>query len=175
MELLEKVEKIREKTGVTYEEAKKALEDCDGDVLDAIVYLENQGKIKEPEVKVFTTKEKPAQSFRAEEEKDERTAEEAFQSTAGKFFDWLGNLLKKSIDSKFIIRKAGGKGLELPVLGLILLLLFVFWLTVPLLIIGLFFDYRYSFRGPIEEASGINSACDKASDVAEAIKKEFKD
>ena len=54
MELLEKVEKIREKTGVSYEEAKAALEACDEDVLDALVYLENQGKIKKPDVSVYT-------------------------------------------------------------------------------------------------------------------------
>lgn len=47
MDQLEKVEKIREKTGVTYEEAKAALDAAGGDVLDALVYLESQGKIKE--------------------------------------------------------------------------------------------------------------------------------
>ena len=36
MERLEKVEKIREKTGVSYEEAKNALEACEYDVLDAL-------------------------------------------------------------------------------------------------------------------------------------------
>ena len=55
MDQLEKVEKIREKTGVTYEEAKAALEAAGGDVLDALVYLESKGKIKEPEVSVYTT------------------------------------------------------------------------------------------------------------------------
>ena len=54
MELLEKVEKIREKTGVSYEEAKAALEACGEDVLDALVYQENQGKIKKPDVSVYT-------------------------------------------------------------------------------------------------------------------------
>ena len=40
MDQLEKVEKIREKTGVSYEDAKSALEACNYDLLDAIVYLE---------------------------------------------------------------------------------------------------------------------------------------
>ena len=44
MDQLEKVEKIREKTGVTYEEAKAALDAAGGDVLDALVYLESKGK-----------------------------------------------------------------------------------------------------------------------------------
>lgn len=40
MELLEKVELVREKCGVSYEEARVALEAHDGDVLDAIVAIE---------------------------------------------------------------------------------------------------------------------------------------
>lgn len=38
---LEKVDQIRERTGVTYEAAKKALELNDGDVLEALIYIEN--------------------------------------------------------------------------------------------------------------------------------------
>ena len=48
MDNLEKVEKLREKTGVSYEEAKEALEANNYDVLDAIIYLEKKGKVKAP-------------------------------------------------------------------------------------------------------------------------------
>ena len=41
----EKVEKLREKANVSYEEAKAALEKCNWDLLDAIVLLEREGKI----------------------------------------------------------------------------------------------------------------------------------
>jgi len=37
---LEKIEIIREKTGVTYKEAKAALEKTGGDVVDALIYIE---------------------------------------------------------------------------------------------------------------------------------------
>ena len=36
MDKLEKVEKLRAKTGVSYEDAKNALEACDYDLLDAV-------------------------------------------------------------------------------------------------------------------------------------------
>lgn len=39
MEQFEKVEKLREKTGVSYEDAKKALEEHDWDMLEAIVEI----------------------------------------------------------------------------------------------------------------------------------------
>jgi len=37
---LEKVDMVKERTNVTYEEAKEALEACDGDVLEALIYIE---------------------------------------------------------------------------------------------------------------------------------------
>ena len=40
MEMMEKVERLREKANVTYEEAKAALEETGGDLLDAVVLLE---------------------------------------------------------------------------------------------------------------------------------------
>lgn len=40
---LEKVDLVRERTGVSYKEAQEALEEKRGDVLEAIVYLEEKG------------------------------------------------------------------------------------------------------------------------------------
>ena len=37
---LEKIELVKDRTGVTYKEAKKALENVDGSIVDAIIYLE---------------------------------------------------------------------------------------------------------------------------------------
>jgi len=37
---LEKVDMVRERTGVSYEKAKEALEVCEGDVLEALIYIE---------------------------------------------------------------------------------------------------------------------------------------
>ena len=45
---LESVDKVRERTGVTYTEAKKALEISNGDILEAIIYIESlQEKVDE--------------------------------------------------------------------------------------------------------------------------------
>ena len=41
---LEKIDQIVERTGVTYEEAKEALQAVDGDVVEAIIYLEKNKK-----------------------------------------------------------------------------------------------------------------------------------
>ena len=44
---LEKLDMIKERTGVSYGEAREALEICEGDVVDAIIYLEEK-KNNEP-------------------------------------------------------------------------------------------------------------------------------
>ena len=46
MDNFEKVERLREKADVTYDEAKRALEACNWDMLDALIYLETLGKVK---------------------------------------------------------------------------------------------------------------------------------
>lgn len=52
---LEKLDLIRERVGVSYKEAKEALEICHSDVVEAIIYLEDK-KIENPSP-VFTTLE----------------------------------------------------------------------------------------------------------------------
>lgn len=43
---LELIEKLKEKVNVSYEDAKEALEKCNGDLVDALIYLEKGDKIK---------------------------------------------------------------------------------------------------------------------------------
>ncbi len=45
MEEFAKVEKLREATGVTFEDSRNALRACDGNMIDAMVYLEKLGKV----------------------------------------------------------------------------------------------------------------------------------
>ena len=46
MDNFEKVEKLVQKANVSYEDAKQALEEANGDMLDAMIALEKQGKVK---------------------------------------------------------------------------------------------------------------------------------
>ena len=68
MENLEKVEKLRERANVSYEEAKEALEASNWDLLDAMVYLEKQGKTKAPEQTAYSTNYEDQQQFTSVEE-----------------------------------------------------------------------------------------------------------
>ena len=57
---LEMVERLREKASVSYAEAKQALEYSEGNLLDALIYLEEKGNIPRTENAYFSTKDQPA-------------------------------------------------------------------------------------------------------------------
>lgn len=43
-EEMEKVDEIRERTGVSYRDAYKALKECNGNVIEAIIQIEEEGR-----------------------------------------------------------------------------------------------------------------------------------
>lgn len=43
---LELIEKLKEKVNISYADAKEALEKCNGDLLEALIYVEKENKIK---------------------------------------------------------------------------------------------------------------------------------
>ena len=176
MDNFEKVEKLREKTGVSYEEAKAALEATDYDLLDAIIKLEKDGKVNAPKVDVFTTggEEKKESEF----EKAQKTYEkECEKSSAGQVLDKIlagcGRLLKASVDNNFIVERHENTLIKVPVL-LLVVALCAFGITIPLLIIGLFCECKYRFEGAKPEAnSEVNKMCDRASDACMNIKNDI--
>ena len=55
MAAAETIERLRDRTGVSYEDAREALELSDDDVLDALLWLEKNGKTAPPRVGSYTT------------------------------------------------------------------------------------------------------------------------
>lgn len=178
MDNLEKVEKIREKTGVSYEAAKEALEASNYDILDAIVYLEKQGKVKGPAVEVVTVEEtdkkERREKFKKTQDDYEKKCKNGVKDGLNSFFKWLGSVLKKSVETSFVVERKHEQLITMPVLVLIVFLIFMFWLICPLMIVGLFLDCRYKFEGINAGKVDLNEFCDKCADGAEHIKNEFR-
>jgi hypothetical protein len=64
--------------------------------------------------------------------------------------------------------------MSIPVTILVVLIIFAFWITIPIMIIGLFLGYKYAFSGPELGKDKVNRAMDSVSSAAENLKKEFK-
>ena len=217
---IEQVEKLKERTNVTYEEARDALQSADGDILEAVIALEKEGKTANSTAAFSTNNSLPAidehqnndqsnnqnsgqsnskdnsqnynqntgtnnganygsnngQNFNQNGNQNYRAYNQntSFGELMRKFFNFCGKIIHAGNINQFKVHRFGRETLSLPVTALVLLLIFFFPLTVTVLIVALFFEYRYSFRGPNLGKDNINRAMNNASDAAEDIKDSFK-
>ncbi len=174
---IEQVEKLREKTGVTYEEAKIALEETNGDLLEAIVNLERQGKINAPSGGGFYSSQTPDPAGSGPKKQNTHNAYDhapgKFKEMMKRFFVWCGEMIGKGNRNYLDAIKNDNTILSLPITVVVVLFLFAFWVMFPLAIIGLFLGVKYVFRGPEVSRKDVNDAMDKASQKAENLKQEI--
>ncbi len=164
MDNFEKVEKLREKANVTFEEAKAALEEANGDLLDAMIILEKQGKA-DPQKESYSTKEERGIIVVDEPEKSERKRGNAFT-------DKLKVLWHKSCENYFVIERNDEVIVNLPIWVFVLIVLFTWHISLAAMIIALFLGCRYSFRGASEMKTA-NEVCEKVSEAADKVKEEY--
>ncbi|QAT49220.1 ubiquitin [Caproiciproducens sp. NJN-50] len=178
MVTLEQVEKLKERANVSYDEAKAALEATGGDLLEALIYLEKQGKTKAPEGNGFySSKGETPQYGKEYTYREEKAAQrgESFSGLLKRFGKFCLRLLQKGNRNTFEVLKGSECKASIPVTVLVLLLLFAFWVTLPLMIVGLFFGLRYRFQGPDLGKDSVNKAMDTVADATDDVKKSFCD
>ena len=180
MDKFEKAELVCKKCGVTFEEAREALDACNEDVLDAVVWLERAGKSRTGEAAHYSTEanqayQTSAEMSQAQSDYERSTKKEGgFSAACSRCMGWLRVGLRKTIDTSFVVDRSGKRILSMPTLVLILLAVFAFWITIPLLVIGLFFDFKYRFEGIDEVHIDVNDIMDKAADGAAHLKNDVK-
>lgn len=178
MEMLEKVELVREKTGVSYQDAKDALEACDFDVLDAIIWLENAGKadMRTASYETADTSATQTASYEMQEaqEEYERTSKKTkFGEVWSSVCREAKKIFRASLDMTFVAERNGERVVAVPVLVVAIGAL-AWGATIWLLILGLFFGFRYRIEGAKAVTIDVNDAMNKAADAAESIKDDFK-
>ena len=181
---LEMVERLKEKANVSYTQAKEALEYSGGNLLDALIYLEEKGAIPREEAAYYSTKGEvppppadhlPAQLLVKERKKKNAPPPRPKGDGGRRFFNTLRRWL---IDNELEIWRRDQPITALPVLILLLLLCCAPWVTIPVLILGLFLGFRYRFSGPDLERESLNnmmgSVADTASDLGHKVMDELK-
>lgn len=171
---LEQVDKLREKANVSYDEAKAALEASNGDMLEALINLEKQGKVSPPEGGGFYRsaggKTDSKENAKASNNYSNR---ESLADLVRKFVRFCCKLIHKGNINSIEVIKDGEVKTAFSITVLVVLALCFFWITIPLLIIGLFMGFRYRFNGPDLGKDSVNSAMDTAATAAENLKKSF--
>lgn len=191
---LEQVEKLRDKTHISYEEAKTVLERHNGDILEALIELERRGKASTGATGGFYTTrpdDGPAPELvlppapggngkgkgKSKGGQKWEYAKGVYHVDAGGLGAAIRDLVRRSISNHLEVWRNGQKMTTIPILVLILLVVFFFWVTLPLLVVGLFFGCRYRFGGPDLDREEINRVMDQVSstvnDVRESVRSEF--
>ena len=125
-----------------------------------MIYLEQGGKVHGPEQSSYTT-----QTEKVKIDIEEKESKSTFSDNLKRF----GN------NNSFCVERDNKEIFRMPITLLVVLLFFSFWVIVPLLVVGLFFNMRYQFTGPDVRSVDIdlNKAMDSAAEAAESIKSEF--
>ena len=147
---LEQVERLREKADVSYGQAKAALEYSGGNLLDALIYLEEQGVIPRPEDAYYSTKNEapppPPQELPVLQVKPEaKQAKQKKHKRRGvrHLLHWLRRIL---LDNELEIWR-----------------------------LGLFLGFRYQIAGPDLENDTINGMMDSAASTAADVGRQVMD
>lgn len=192
MELtLEQVEKVRQYAGVTFEEAKRALEQTGGSPLDAVILLEREGRAPRPEGGAWSTRygvppEEPA----AEGPSAARTSVPAklWVKTRAKsnhrrisskeVGDAIRSLLRNCTRITIDVWRGEDLLVGIPLIICVLLFLIAPYVMVPLTFVGLALRCRYHISGWDFGAETINRTMDQVTDTVagwtDQIKAEIK-
>ena len=174
MERDEMIKVLMEKAKVSHEEAEEALQKCDWDILDSIIYLERKRKVENNETTTIIEV--------VEERKEENKSEENHKRKSGGIGEIIGRIVKfmgkaisKGNENYFEIRKEGKKPINISLTISAILLIIAFWPVGILLLVGLFLGYKYSITGPNINTDKVNDILGKASKSADNIKSDFKE
>ena len=142
---LEQIEALRERAHVSYEEAKEALESCNGDIVEALIYLEKNNKIR---------------------------AEKVDPKCCG-LWEKFKALVRRGNRTKFIIKKKEQVVLSIPVTLAVILVLISHVFAAIGLILALVTGHSFKFEGKAGENIEVNRAFDKVSDFVDDTKEKL--
>ncbi len=163
MEQFDLVEKLVNTFGVSYEEAKNALEASGWDPVEAAVILE-RNKNAAPEKEAPSIRNAARESF--------ENAHNTVKDEGTKFFKSVWDFL--SLNEVVVKKPAGDIFMNLPLWLAVLLLCAFFWPVVIILAIVFIMGYRFTFTGPQLGKKSVKNAVNKAESFGEDIVEKVK-
>jgi NACalpha-BTF3-like transcription factor len=132
---LEKIDLLRQRANVSYEEAKEALEKFNYDLVEALIYLEKQNKIKTSKI----------------------------NCKGSKFVEYTKELIRKGDKTRFIIKKSDTTVLNIPVTVAAIATVAAMPFAIAGIALALITDHKIKFEKADGEDIKINKVFDKIS------------
>ncbi|MBU3192100.1 DUF4342 domain-containing protein [Clostridium bowmanii] len=144
---LEQIDELRKRANVSYEDAKNALEQNEGDLIAALVFLEKQNKIKP----------------------------EGTPSSESKFFKSVKKLIKKGNETKLIVKKDDAVVLNICVTLGIVVTVVATPVVIIGTILALATNHKIRIQKKNSEDLEVNKVFDKMSLVVNKVTTKFKE
>ena len=172
---------LREKLGVSFEDAGNALRKFNGDLLDAMAYLERReddrkyGNPAPQETAAdkltdnMVTKNVDAASNNRIEYASQNMNQNSGKPEGPSFWSWLGNTLstvvKKSMENYLVVSHEGVVKFRVSLFVLAILFMVFHGMLLVAMVVSLFFGAKYSFTGK-DDLSRANAVMDRAGNSA---------
>jgi hypothetical protein len=140
---MEKIDELRIRTNASYEAAKDALEMCNDDILEALVYLERHNMVSP------------------------NAASESKES----FCDKVKKLIRKGNNTKFVIYKKEATIISIPVTLAVVITAIAPHLTAIALLVALLTGHRIRFEGKDVHCKKVNDVMNKVSDSVDSARR----
>ncbi|WP_298843181.1 DUF4342 domain-containing protein [Clostridium sp.] len=138
---LEQIDELRKRANVSYEDAKNALEQNEGNIIESLIYLEKQNKIKP----------------------DEKTCNEST------FFKKIKILIKKCNETKLVIKKNDNVILNICITLAVILTIVATPLVIVGLVLAIITKHKIRIVKKNNEDSQVNKIFDKMSVVVNNV------
>ena len=174
---LEQVERLQQRADISYEEARTLLEQCGGNLLDALILLERQGRTKREMGGTYTTRPGPGPSAAPKGPAASPAAAPGLAQDAPWYekvraaLRTIAHILDPRTGNRLEIWLEGELLAPVPVLILVLACALVFHIALPLLLIGLLLGCRYRCAGPDLDRRAVNDVLESISDAVESLKR----
>ncbi|MDR0917424.1 MAG: hypothetical protein LBN02_09605 [Oscillospiraceae bacterium] len=180
----EKIEKISKATNVSVEDAAAAFEATGGDMLDAILLLErlNETQTQNDAARDGRTINTGARTSkkrgkRADDGDDHARGYRVDGHDASNALVELGRFLLRIIDvlnKNFLeVWRHGKLLIALPISVIALLLILWFWGVALIIIVAMFFGWRYKFSGEQLGRDEVNNVVDHVNGAADNIRAQY--
>lgn len=170
MDRLDKAERLRERANVSYEEAKDALERAGDDLLDAMLILEKEGKVKKPEQSTYSTSYENQMDYVKVQEKVDEQKKSAPSARS------IGRMIRRGIHfvthTSFYITREEKILFAMPSWVFALIVASMWKIVLPAMIVAMLFKIRYYFEGD-DNTEAANDFLSKAGSFADGVQSEL--
>jgi len=164
---LEKVDSLRERANVSYAEAKEALENSGGNMIDAIIALEGDDKTVYDRVKREKARETEQERMRQRKEK--------YKANADDFVDSSKKVLDSMNETRVVMYNDNRVVLDISLTITLIAAVFAFPVAVAIVIVGLLMGNRFKVVKKDSSVDAVNSVLDKAAKMSQSVSETLKE